>query len=201
MVQRSKSTDPEDVIGLKKTLISVAEEILEKQGIEALSLRASARAAGVSHMAPYRHFADKDALLAAVAEKGFHALTAAMDKAANAENTAENRLRAIGVAYVVFAGRHRELYRLMFRTGVRAGSGTPELAEAGETAFSRCSDAVAACYPADDATGEETLSHRSLAIWSLVHGLASLMIDGKIEIPENDPAAAKRMIEAILSSL
>jgi AcrR family transcriptional regulator len=172
--QPSDRPRPGEGPGLKSQLIAAARFVLERDGLEALSLRAAAREAGVSHMAPYRHFKDKDELLAAVAGQGFRALTAYMDGAIAAQGTPE----AAGVAYVSFALENPALYKLMFGAKLVAPSRFPELAAAGAEAFERC----LAASEREGATGEQ-LRLSAVALWSLVHGFASLAIDGLTALP------------------
>ena len=190
--------------GLKERLLAAGREILETRGLGALSLRAVARAAGVSHMAPYRHFADKDALLAAIAARGFVELTEAMDRAVEGEDDPMRRLVAIGVAYVLFALENPALYRLMFGAGIGDVARFEELSQAGATAFARCRDALAAVQEekgaGDSGQSDAALRNGAIALWSLVHGLASLAIDGRVSLPTGDPAATRGSIEAILKS-
>jgi len=190
--------------GLKERLLAAGREILEKRGLEALSLRAVARAAGVSHMAPYRHFADKDALLAAIAARGFSELTEAMDRAAAGESDAMRRLEAIGVAYVLFALDNPALYRLMFGAGIGNMARFEELAQAGAAAFSHCREALAAVQAEKGAStggqSDAALRTGAITLWSLVHGLASLALDGRVSLPTDDPTALRAAIESILTS-
>jgi AcrR family transcriptional regulator len=99
---------------LSRALLSAALAIVESRGSEALTLRAAARLAGVSQTAPYRHFANKEAILAAVAEEGFRSLMAAMAHAAVLADSPLQRLRAVGLAYVTFATHHSSHFRVMF---------------------------------------------------------------------------------------
>ena len=112
---------------LKNKLIAAARRLLESQGLEALSLRATAREVGVSHMAPYRHFKDKDALLASVAAEGFESLSKRMA----AELAARKKKISVGIAYVMFALENPALYRVMFGANLAPHYRFPELAEAG----------------------------------------------------------------------
>src|SRR5215472_15487155 len=112
--------------GLRDALIAAAQEILEDDGLAALSLRAVARRAGVSPAAPYHHFPDKQALLDAVAERGFDALTAAMTTRMDKVSGGAARLDASGIGYVAFAVANPALFGLMFSTvGQNPSSGTP----------------------------------------------------------------------------
>ncbi len=100
--------------GLRDALIEAAQAILESEGSAALSLRAVARRAGVSPAAPYHHFPDKQALLDAVAERGFDALTAAMTERMDRAGGNAARLDASGIGYVAFAVANPALFSLMF---------------------------------------------------------------------------------------
>lgn len=186
---------------LKSRLTLAGEEILESQGLEALTLRATARAAGVSHMAPYRHFDDKNALLASIAENGFVALTLAMEQGMSGETNPEMRLLGTGIAYVSFAHDHPGLYRLMFSFGIKDKDRFQGLIAAGEAAFAVCSGAVAGDYAVGGKAPEEMIANRSVAIWALVHGLAHLVIDGTVDLPEDDAEARKMMIATILMAI
>jgi AcrR family transcriptional regulator len=173
---------------LKSRLTGAASDLLEREGLEGLTLRAAARACGVSHMAPYRHFASKDDLLAAVAEQGFQALAAALDAAVQPGD----RLGAgVGVAYVEFARANPGLYRLMFGAALMPCDRFPSLIAAGRAAFERCVESARrlgydCAMPADD----DAPPAAAAAVWSLVHGLACLIIDGLIAAPEDRVARA-----------
>src|ERR1700693_940172 len=100
---------------LAPTLREAASAILEEEGLEALSLRSVARRAGVSHAAPYRHYLNREALLADVAVSGFEQLRADLVQAAAAPGQEADRIAHIGAAYIRFAAQHGGLLRLMFR--------------------------------------------------------------------------------------
>lgn len=179
--ERAITPSASEGASLKTRLVTVARLLLERDGLDALTLRAAAREAGVSHMAPYRHFKDKDELLAAVAEQGFRALTAFMDRAAAAHGT----LRAGGVAYVTFALENPALYKLMFGGRLASPARFPSLAAAGAEAFERC--VAAAGEKKSRASGEEQRL-AAIALWAAVHGLASLAIDGVVTLGPAGPA-------------
>ncbi len=187
--------------GLREALVEAGLAILEEGGDPAsLGLREAARRAGVSAMAPYRHFPDKDALLAAVATVGFERLRAALEAAddpdrgvqgsvgetmdarsglrrdvetsaaAGGAGEGQAALVAQGVAYIGFAAAHPGLFRLMFRT---CAAEPPEaLAAASSGAFGVLAHRVAALMPPERATDE------ALRCWALVHGIAVLALDG-----------------------
>src|SRR6187402_2856027 len=133
----------------------------------ALTLRAVARAAGVSAMAPYRHFPDKAALLDAVKHDGFERLRVALLQADQADGDGE-ALIGQGLAYLRFADDHPSLFRLMFSGPLAA----PPVLKAGEdTAY-----AVLACRIAHLAPRQAEVA--TTAAWAIVHGLAVLQLDG-----------------------
>ena len=118
---------------LPQALVRSALEILSEAGVAGLSLRAAARRAKVSAMAPYRHFADKEALLAAVADYGFRQLTARLTAAVAGAPDPRAGLAALGVAYVLFARDEPSLFKLMFGPAIEAKSAHPGLDEAGRS--------------------------------------------------------------------
>jgi AcrR family transcriptional regulator len=160
---------------LSDALVRAARTILERKGLAALSLRAAARAAGVSPAAPYHHFADKQALLDAVAALGFDALRSAMNKRMAKKTDPNARLDASGVGYVVFAIENPALFRLMFGGGERQSSANAGLPEARGRAYGVLQAAVAEASPDGGAN-----PFVCLRLWALVHGIATLILDGGI---------------------
>jgi AcrR family transcriptional regulator len=138
---------------LRSAVLTAAAKMIEKEGLSGLSVRAAARRAGVSHNAPYRHFPNRDALLAALAADGFKQLAIALEGRTGKE---------LGEAYVRFALDHPQRFRLMF--GSRLSR--PELLATFEGAFA--------------GMGSEA-RFAAAAGWSLVHGLAQLVLDGHFE--------------------
>ena len=182
---------------LRTALLQAALAMLE-EGIApaSLSLREAARRVGVSAMAPYRHFADRDALLDAVATIGFERL-AARQRAADEPECDREALKAQGVAYVAFACAHPALFRLMF------GSGAPSLSRNGKSEdLARASGDSFDILAARAARGEggadrsQAVPDAAIAHWSLVHGLAMLAIDGTLAWCADDPVALAERITA-----
>jgi len=158
---------------LRDALVQAAQKILETNGLAALSLRGVARCAGVSPAAPYHHFPDKQALLDAVAERGFDALTAAMTTRMDKVSGGAARLDASGIGYVAFAVANPALFGLMFSTvGQSPAAGTP-LDSARQRAYAVLQEAVAARSPDGKADAAECLR-----LWALVHGIAKLVLEG-----------------------
>ena len=164
---------------LRQALVKAALEITHREGVAAVGLRAVARAVGVSQTAPYRHFADKAALLAAAAEAGFVALGESLASTVAAATTADELLRAQGVAYVRFAADNPAWFRLMFGHEVGDRRQHSTLRAAATSAFSFLESAVV--------RGQEEGVVRqgeprvlALSAWSLVHGLASLLVNDQL---------------------
>lgn len=181
---------------LDRRLINVARSILEHEGLEALTLRAAARGAGVSHMAPYRHFENKEELLAAVAEEGFEAMTCALKSSGKDGASSQARVDALGLAYVSFALSNPALYRLMFGANLAGRARFPGLVAAGDAAFAHCVEAMREHTSEKDM--ERSIPRKAKAYWALVHGISSLVIDGLIALPVKGDNAHNREIEALL---
>ncbi len=184
---------------LDQRLLKVAREILEREGLEALTLRAAARGAGVSHMAPYRHYASKDELLAAVAEHGFQTLGQQMDDAASRAEPA-GRLECLGISYILFALNNPALYRLMFGANLPNRARFPTLVDAGNDTLRRCERAVHSETKGDTANtaDNQPATREAVAVWALIHGLASLAIDGLVTLSESETSNIKKDIQSAL---
>jgi AcrR family transcriptional regulator len=157
---------------LRAACLNAALELLEEGGTTALSLRAVARRAGVSPAAPYRHYADREALVSAVAAVGYRDLAERLARAHPAPSTPE-QLAGVGVAYVQFALERPALFRMMFGEPCDRDNDERVAATASVSLYLR--EIVARCFPRADA---EALAP---AIWALVHGLAFLHLDGKLD--------------------
>jgi len=169
---------------LQRALLDAALMLVEREGPKGVSLRAVARLAGVSPAAPYRHFAGKEGLLAAVAEEGFRAMSDDMQAASDAHKDVPlAEFRAIGLAYVKFAASHTSHFRVMFGPEVSDKSSHKGLREASERAFDIMVAAIADCQRPDLEAGEVNPRRLAVAAWSTFHGLATLLADGQLEEP------------------
>lgn len=163
---------------LKRALTSAALSLVAEKGPKGFTLTEAARRAGVSAAAPYRHFADKAELLAAVAEQGFHELHADLAAAADRVSDPKERVVELGRAYVRWAIGHPDHYQVMFGAeSLKAEQ--PSMAMAGEQAFGDLLDAITKCQEAGIVADRDP---REVAapLWSLVHGIASLAIGGQL---------------------
>ena len=184
---------------LRDALIRSAREILELEGYEALTLRAAARRAGVSQAAPYNHFADKAALLAAIAALGFKEFAAAMREEMDAAMEPQARLNAAGVAYVAFATSNPGLFKLMFGSSTHEESGDLDLDAARNSAYEVLRGAVHSLKVSDPrhAALEELESLRS---WAIVHGLATMINEGTIAPDNYGAGSVRELTSALLGS-
>ncbi len=159
---------------LREALIRAALNLIGEKGPAGFTFADAARAAGVSSAAPYRHFRDRDALLADVTKRGFELFAAALEKAWNdGKPNPYVAFEAVGRAYLAFARKEPAHYSAMFEAGVATES-DPELQKASDAAFNvlrRASEALTAHLPA---AGRPPALMMSLHIWSLSHGIASL---------------------------
>jgi AcrR family transcriptional regulator len=128
---------------LPDALVAAAAALIAERGPQGFSLREVARRARVSEAAPYWHFRDREALLAAVARQGFEALSAAMTRAAAQTRHASQRLEGLAVAYVRFALRHPSHLRVMFGPEVPEKAAHPDLHAAAEASFGLLVGAIA----------------------------------------------------------
>jgi AcrR family transcriptional regulator len=174
--------------------IAAALRLLQREGPRALTLRRVAAAVGVSPAAPYRHFASKQELLAAIAAAGFAELADAMARAAAGagRDVGERSLRQ-GIAYVNFAVAHPGLFRVMFGPEVSVCKGHPGVPEAGARAFLELLQTVRVAQAAGwmRAGNPEDLA---TSAWALIHGLAGLVVDGWIP---DDPQIIERTIRHV----
>jgi AcrR family transcriptional regulator len=157
---------------LKQTLLDASIELIRAVGPAAFTMREVARKAGVSHNAPYRHFQDKEALLAAVAAEGFDRLTESMRKTAQPASGAPERLRLAARGYVKFSLRFPEHFSVMFDSPKHFDV-YPETRKAGEGAFGLLVHHIEGCQQ-EGALPQGDSRQFALIAWSMVHGVAKL---------------------------
>ncbi len=174
---------------LREALLESAFGLVDSEGVEALSMRALARETGVSSAAPFRHFADKQLLLQAVAEKASMNLQQKLDEAARDGDDALTQFRAMTVAYVRFAAEHPNLFRLVQSTPSVSG------AFLGEVNDERRLKLIALIYEGQNAglipeTDPELIALSSEA---LTHGLARMIVDGHPRVRDLSSEDARKL--------
>jgi AcrR family transcriptional regulator len=171
---------------LRRALLDTALEAVGEQGPAAVSLRDVARRAGVSHAAPTHHFGDKTGLMTALAAEGWELLADAL-----AETAAEgDDFGALGVAYVVFATSHPAHFAVMRAPGL-ARADDPAL----EAAMARAREQLEAGVRRFEGGSSDDAAVTALTAWSLVHGLAALILEGAVPLkPDADVAELARAV-------
>lgn len=159
---------------LRQALLDAAAAEIAEKGPGSISLRSIARRAGVSHAAPAHHFGDRAGLLSALAAEGFRRMNEAMVEAGRG---ADDLLIAVGRAYVDFAVAHPGEFAVMFRREL-LDPDDPDLAAHGGATWQRLVDGIAALPP--KARGGESTEVIAARAWSVVHGLATLIINGSL---------------------
>lgn len=181
---------------LRSALVQAATEILAEDGVDKLSLRGVARRAGVSQAAPYHHFNNKHALLSAVAAEGFKGLRSSMGH--HAETNKHDPFQGVGVGYVMFAMENPALFRLMQGPYFTGEERSPELMAASDASKGVLLTSIAAAYPE---ASEYEVKVKAAASWSIVHGLATLLLDGRMQQLFGEPADIEAISNAVLKLL
>lgn len=180
---------------LRQALINTALSLISEKGAAGFTIAEAARAAGVSPAAPYRHFKDRDALLADVAEQGFGVFAAGLAEAwAEGQPDPRAAFKRMGQAYLAFAREEPSYFAAMFESGL-SFKAFPELQEASDRAFSvlrQACEAVIATLPADQ---RPPVMMMALHIWSLSHGIAALFSRGD-EARRPIPMEPEELLEA-----
>jgi AcrR family transcriptional regulator len=187
----------------RERIVQASTELIREQGLSALSMREVARRAGVSHQAPYYYFADREAIIGAIAEQGFAMMREYVQRSVPERAGApHDAIMAAGHAYLEFAFAHPAHFRVMFRPELVSPERHPNVQDQGlracDTFYRIVSEAVAAGLPAEP--GVDALF---LLCWSLVHGLACLVLDGPLDVvmPNMDRQAQLRDVMSTFSRM
>jgi AcrR family transcriptional regulator len=197
MVAKSKETGRYHHGNLRRVLLDAALALVEEVGPGALSLRELARRAGVSHAAPYRHFASRESLIVALAEEGFRGLGDEMTALTAGEAEPLRRFHALGVAYVRYAVAHPGHFKVMFSRALHQGAVEPALAEAASPTLQALIDSLAdgqACGLVRAGDPRQL----ALPAWSMVHGLAMLLVDRQLAELGTDTSEVDRLAHAVI---
>lgn len=181
---------------LRRGLLDEALVTIREEGVEALTLRKIGGRVGVSRTALYRHFADKRALLAAVATEGFRTLRGELSSAWEHGGRGPAAFDAMGAAYVRFAVTNPSHYRVMFGGFVDPAVSEPELAAEATGAFAALVEAVAALQREGMLRPDDTVQMARF-VWAVVHGVAMLGIDGQLR----EPGAVEQLVPYALARL
>ena len=166
---------------LKEVLLEAARKLIEQYGPAGFSLTEAARLAGVSPAAPYRHFRDRDALLAEVARNGFERFAARLDAAwNNGVPTPLSAFENLGRAYLAFAREEPASYTVMFETGILPGTDGQTI-PAAERAFDVLQKAATALCRQLPESERPPIKLMSLHLWAISHGVASLFVQGALQ--------------------
>ena len=179
---------------LRKALVKAGREILETQGRQALTLRACAKEAGVSHAAPQHHFANASVLLSEIAASGFVDFVAELDEAAGAVSTPPERVIAMGLRYFKFAQEHPALYKIMF-AGDEALEWHDSLKTAKHAAWVQLSDAVSQVVDC------KAPVHGAMLVWSIVHGFSMLASTQAVPPSVTLQESLRPMLESAVAGL
>jgi AcrR family transcriptional regulator len=188
---------------LKNALLEAARALANEVGVDNFTLREVARRAGVSSAAPYHHFADKNDLVRGLAIQAFEALTIHIKAAAQSQTSAPKQLEQIGLAYVDFALSHPNEFRFMFRRELCAPLGQPDpLQEVGRASQMVLENAIAEGLSSKQLEGQA--STMALMLWSVVHGLANILLEtpfGKNTTSEVAQAMASQVVRQAIQSV
>jgi AcrR family transcriptional regulator len=176
---------------LRRALLEAAVRTLQRHGLDALTLRAVGQELGVSRSALYRHFADKSALLTAVAGEGFRMLRSALLAAWESGGKRTPGFEAMGEAYVRFAVENPWHYRVMFGGGFELDASDPELSDEGAGAFRALLDALVEMQGQGLVQLDDPATQARF-VWAVVHGVAMLAIDGNWKRQGADTQALTR---------
>ena len=182
---------------LKEVLLEAARKLIEEHGAFGFSLTEAARLAGVSPAAPYRHFRDRDALLAEVAKSGFDRFAARLDMAwNNGVPTPLSAFDALSKAYLAFAREEPASYAVMFGSGVETAD-EGETIPAAERAFDVLLKAAAALCRSLPESERPPIKLMALHIWAISHGVATLFAQGDLQAREV-PMKPEEMLESAM---
>lgn len=182
---------------LRLALIEAGEQLLIEKGISGLSLRETAKNAGVSHTAPYRHFKDKEALLAAIAESGFENLAKTLQSSMdNYPNDAEKQLIEASVAYMKLAVTHLEMHQLLFGSILNDEIISETMPEKKQLALNAFLKIIKNGQKQKIYKKADTLE-LAIAAWSMVHGYTMLLTTGHLK----EAATSLMQIEKLARSI
>ena len=194
---RKKRADRYHHGDLRRALLEEALRTIQLHGVESLTLRSVGERLGVSRTALYRHFSDKPALLAAVGREGFRLLRLTLVGAWEQHGRGRAGFEAMGIAYVTFAVEHPSHYRVMFGRFIESCEKDAAFIDEATSAFQVLVDSLVEQQQASLVRRDDPLL-QARTIWSLVHGISMLVIDGQLRgVDERGEALIRFAIEQI----
>ncbi|HRI69542.1 MAG TPA: TetR/AcrR family transcriptional regulator [Polyangium sp.] len=184
---------------LRRAILDSSLKLIEEKGLDALSMREVARSLQVTHGAPYYHFPDRSAILAALVEEGLVVLTQELENAAKAQEDPRAAFEACGRSYVEFALTHGAYFRVMFRPELTGKTNRAAIDAAAAKSFAVLVDVIRRCQAAGICTEIDTEA-LALTGWSTAHGLASLCLDGPLSA-KGDPRELAKTVGKTLGAL
>lgn len=186
---------------LKNALINAGVEILSEEGVPGLSLRKVAQRAGVSHSAPYAHFADKQALIAAISTEGYRRLYEKL--AAVRQSYVGNPLRQLveaGWVYTRFALDDPAHFKITFSGVIEKEKDHPDFVEMSQKSFAVVVEIVRECQAAEILEAGPT-DAAAVSVWSLVHGFVSLLLESQISHTVTQRMTTRELLIFVLSRM
>ena len=185
-----------EIQAFRARLCAVAERLFAERGPQAVTIRELARELGVSAMTPYRYFADKEQILAAVRAAAFDRFAAALEGAAARRGSAAARAKTVGRAYLDFAFNEPNAYKLMFDVNAPTTDRHPDLARAGRRARQTMSAYMKHLVDERYLAGDPEMLGQ--IFWAMVHGLVMLQLTGRL-VPKPDFATLHRTAMRLLT--
>jgi AcrR family transcriptional regulator len=177
---------------LRQKVLQASLGLIEEGGLDRLSMREVARKSGVSHQAPYYYFGDREAILAAIAGEGFSTLGKSFLRAVDQAGAEPAKaLEAIGRAYVGFALRHPAYFQAMFRADAVPLDRYPDVRKLADEAFGTLVEAIGKAFADQPSAVRLTIS---IACWAMVHGLATLILEGTLARTVAIPRARQKQV-------
>lgn len=177
---------------LRQEVLKASLALIEEGGLDRLSMREVARKAGVSHQAPYHYFGDREAILAALAGEGFSKLGQTLARAAaQAGSEPVKSVEEMGRAYVEFALRNPAYFQAMFRADAVPLDRYPDARKLEDEAFGKLVEGIGQAFAHQPAEVRQAIA---VACWAMVHGLATLILEGSLARKLKIPKAQQRRV-------